>query len=225
MFSGIVEAQAKILSTAHSNDLRDQNGQNALVRIKVERPRHFTDLHAGDSICTSGVCLTVESFDDSSIQFALGAETLSVTGWSAENLKNKSINLERSLRMGDRIHGHMVSGHVDARATVVFVKDLGGSTQFDVRIDDVDDSSSPPLALERFVWKKGSWAVNGVSLTINSVENGVVSHCLIPETLLRTNLGEIKVGDRVNVEIDMMARGLVNFLETAENRDRARGVK
>src|SRR4051812_1007571 len=105
MFSGIVEAQSRILKAE-----QDQN----LVRITVEKPTDFNDLNAGDSIATSGVCLTVERFDEKTIQFALGAETLQVTGWTAEKLKGLQVNLERSLRFGDRVHGHVVSGHVDA---------------------------------------------------------------------------------------------------------------
>lgn len=196
MFSGIVEAQARVLKTR-----RDRG----LVFIEVEKPVAFTDLKVGDSVCTSGVCLTIESFDEEQMVFALGAETLQVTGWNETSLTGAAVNLERSLRMQDRNHGHMVSGHVDAVGEVVRVQDLDGSVQVDIRA---------PNFLLRYIWKKGSWAVNGVSLTVNAVENGIVSVCLIPETLRRTNLGAVKVGDRVNLEIDMMARGLVQFLET-----------
>ena len=199
MFSGIVETQGRVLSV---------HRQGELLLIEVERPKEFTDLSIGDSICTSGVCLTIDRFTDQTMTFALGAETLKITGWSESSLKQASVNLERSLRLGDRIHGHMVSGHVDASGQVVAVEDLGGSIRLDVKA---------PALFKSYVWKKGSWAVNGVSLTINEIKEGVVSHCLIPETLRRTNLGSIKVGDPVNLEIDMMARGFVAFLENREN--------
>jgi riboflavin synthase len=206
MFSGIVEVQGRVLH-AHREE--------GLVFIDVERPEDFDDLRIGDSVCTSGVCLTVESFNEKSIRFALGNETLAVTGWSTNQLQNQSVNLERSLRLGDRIHGHMVSGHVDATGTVVQVKDLGGSVQVDIQA---------PESIARYLWKKGSWAVNGVSLTINDVSaKGIVSQCLIPETLRRTNLGNLQGGDRVNLEIDMMARGLVSFLESRESAEPTRG--
>lgn len=201
MFSGIVEAKTKILHTHGS--ATDSGG---LVFIEVAKPAEFNDLTIGDSIATNGVCLTVEKFDDKTISFALGAETLSITGWNEKNLKGQDVNLERSLRMGDRIHGHMVSGHVDTTGEVVGLRDDGGSLLLDVKA---------PASILRYVWKKGSWAVNGVSLTINSVEEGVVGHCLIPETVRRTNLGALKVGDKVNLEIDMMARGMIAFLENA----------
>lgn len=196
MFSGIVETQSSVLSAWRDRDL---------VFIEVQKPTEFNDLKVGDSVATSGVCLTVESFTDESIRFALGAETLKITGWSEKSLPGMLVNLERSLRLGDRIHGHMVSGHVDGVGKVTLVQDLGGSVQVDVQA---------PESILRYVWKKGSWAINGVSLTINEVQGQTVSQCLIPETLRRTNLGALKTGDQVNLEVDMMARGLVSFLET-----------
>lgn len=198
MFSGIVEALSPVKSA---------RAQGNLVFIDVARPTDFGDIKPGDSIATNGVCLTVEKFDDQTMSFALGAETLAITGWNEKQLEQAKVNLERSLRMGDRIHGHMVSGHVDGVGRVVGLKDDGGSVLLDVQ--------APPQLL-RYVWKKGSWAVNGVSLTINDVTGeGVVSHCLIPETVRRTNLGALKVGDTVNLEVDMMARGLISFFENS----------
>ena len=197
MFSGIVETQSRVVAARRDREL---------VLIDVERPQDFNDIKIGDSIATSGVCLTVEKFDAKTMTFALGAETLKITGWSDKTLNGAQVNLERSLRLGDRIHGHMVSGHVDATGEVVAIEDLGGSTRVDVRA---------PASLQGYVWKKGSWAINGVSLTINDVQDGVVSQTLIPETLRRTNLAKLKVGDRVNLEIDMMARGMVAFLENS----------
>ena len=203
MFSGIVETQVRVLSARRDREL---------VIIDVERPSDFDDLSIGDSIATSGVCLTVERFDTNKITFALGNETLKITGWNETKLAGSRVNLERSLRLGDRIHGHMVSGHVDATGTIAAVVDLGGSTRLDVE--------APPSLLQ-YVWKKGSWAVNGVSLTINDVTGRLVSMTLIPETLRRTNLGDASIGDTVNLEIDMMARGMVAFLEAAIRDGRA----
>lgn len=201
MFSGIVEFQGRVLAVRRVHNL---------LQIDVEKPEEFDDLKVGDSVCVSGVCLTVESFDNKCMTFALGAETLQVTGWTDAFLSGAFLNLERSLRMGDRIHGHLVSGHVDGTGEVIAVTDLGGSVLFEVRA---------PKELLRYVWRKGGWAVNGVSLTVNEVrgdgesESGVVSHCLIPETLRRTNLAQLRAGDRVNLEIDTIARGLVALLE------------
>ena len=195
MFSGIVETQARVVRSE-----RDRG----LVRIAVERPAEFDDLGLGDSVCTNGVCLTIETLSDDAITFALGAETLKITGWDESQLLGATVNLERSMKMGDRNHGHVVTGHVDATGRVVSIEDLGGSVQVNVQA---------PESVLRYVWRKGSWAINGVSLTVNSVEGDVVSVCLIPETLKRTNLGAIKAGDQVNLEVDPMARGVAQLVE------------
>ena len=202
MFSGIVEATALVLWV---NEVE----KGKLVRIGLSRPRDFNDLKAGDSVSSDGVCLTVESHDDETVVFALAAETLAVTNWQSpsgpSDLVGRRINLERSLKMGDRIHGHWVTGHVDAAVKVTKVEELPGLRVIDVEI---------PAALRPMVWKKGSWAINGVSLTVNSVDGGVASHCLIPETLARTNLNDLKPGDLVNVEVDVFARALAQSVES-----------
>lgn len=200
MFSGIVESQGKVVAA---------RAENGVVRIDVERPTEFDDLKVGDSICVNGVCLTVERFDSSSITFAIGGETLKITGWSPDSLRDSVANLERSLRFADRIHGHLVSGHVDATCEVVAREELGGSVRLAFRV---------PETLAPFLWRKGSCAINGVSLTINEVNDATIDVCLIPETLKRTNLKQLERGGRVNVEVDMMARGLIHFLETAPAR-------
>lgn len=205
MFSGIVEAKAAITRA-------EEISKDKLTRIWVAKPATFNDLGIGDSVATDGVCLTVEAFDEKTIQFALAAETLAVTNWRTSTVKNgaqglvgREVNLERSLRMGDRIHGHLVSGHVDAAVKVTRVENLGETRFVDIEI---------PKDLRGMVWKKGSWALNGVSLTVNSVDGGVASHCLIPETLARTNLGSLQVGDLVNIEVDVFARALAQSVET-----------
>jgi len=198
MFSGIVESCQKVVQA---------KTENGLLRIRVARPSTFDDLHPGDSVCVNGVCLTVESFDERTMQFALGAETLTVTGWTPEILLERPVNLERSLRVGDRVHGHMVSGHVDAVGMVTSVTETSGSVILEVRV---------PEELLVFLWKKGSWTVNGVSLTINEVKKDTISICLIPETVARTNLGMVKAGLRVNLEVDMWARGMVHALRSRE---------
>ena len=201
MFSGIVEAKSRLLDC-----VRESEG---VSRIFVERPRDFDDLSVGDSVAVNGVCLTVEAYDERAIQFALGAETLAVTGWTAATLAGAELNLERSLRVGDRVHGHFVSGHVDAMAQIQESRDVGGSLEIRARA---------PLALAPYLWKKGSWALNGVSLTINSVETErdglLIGACLIPETLKRTNLGSLRAGSSATVEVDSFARAFLRAIET-----------
>ncbi len=193
MFSGIVEATARVVRA-------EQKG--GLLEIEVERPAFFDDIAIGDSIAHDGVCLTVEKINPQTIQYSLGAETLKITGWTSSTLLHRRLNIERSLKMGDRIHGHLVTGHVDTTARVEKIENLDGSVLFRLRY-------SPEFA--SCFWKKGSWAVNGVSLTINDVGSDWAESCLIPETLKRTNLQEIKIGQTVNLEVDMMARALLRY--------------
>src|SRR5437764_346351 len=110
MFSGIVETTACVTGSHREGEL---------VRIHIERPKSFGDIAIGDSIAVNGVCLTVEEFDPNSMRFALGQETLRVTGWSAAGVQGKVMNLERSLCLEDRIHGHLVTGHVDTLGKVL----------------------------------------------------------------------------------------------------------
>jgi riboflavin synthase len=191
MFSGIVEAVSEIKSS--------QELQNA-YRIQIAKPAAFEDLHIGDSVAVDGVCLTVEAFDTETITFALAAETIQVLHWNPSSWSGKKINLERSLRFGDRIHGHLVTGHVDSLGEVVHARLDGESFFLDVKVSD---------GVLPYVWKKGGITLNGVSLTVNAVKDSVVSVCLIPETLKRTNLGLLTPGQFVNVEPDYMARAVV----------------
>ena len=195
MFSGIVEAVMPILSS--------QELVNA-YRIQIKKPSDFNDIKLGDSIACDGVCLTVEAFDEQQMTFALAAETIRVLKWNPANWLGKRINLERSLRFGDRIHGHLVTGHVDSLGTVRRADLEGESFFLDV---EVADSILP------YVWKKGSITLNGVSLTVNEILGSVVSVCLIPETLKRTNLGDVKVQGTLNVEPDYMARAVQRAME------------
>lgn len=199
MFSGIVESVMPIVSS--------QELPNA-YRIQVKKPIEFNDIKLGDSIACDGVCLTVEAFDESQITFALAAETIKVLEWNPDSWLGKVVNLERSLRFGDRIHGHLVTGHVDSLGEVVRA-DLDGESFFlDVKVKD---------SILPYVWKKGSVTLNGVSLTVNDLRENVVSVCLIPETLKRTNLGELKPGSKLNVEPDYMARAIQRSLEIRNN--------
>lgn len=199
MFSGIVESVMPIVSS--------QELPNA-YRIKIKKPSEFNDIKIGDSIACDGACLTVEAFDDSQMTFALAAETIKVLKWNPQSWVGKQVNLERSLRFGDRIHGHLVTGHVDSLGEVMRADFEGESFLLDVR---VMDSVLP------YVWKKGSVTLNGVSLTVNELNGNVVSVCLIPETLKRTNLGGLQVGSPVNVEPDYMARAIQRSLEVRKN--------
>lgn len=195
MFSGIIEATGVVKS------LREDLG---VLRVEIEKPIEFNDLRSGDSICVDGVCLTVESFSDGLMRYAIGPETLRVTGWTLGNLQNRRVNLERSLKLGDRIHGHIVTGHVDTVGEIARSETAGEALLLTVHF---------PAEFGKFIWRKGSITVNGVSLTINSATASEFELCLIPETLKRTNLAHLRQGDRVNLEMDSYARGLVHLAE------------
>lgn len=199
MFSGIVESVMPIVSS--------QELPNA-YRIQIKKPNEFNDIKLGDSIACDGVCLTVEAFDESQMTFALAAETIRVLNWNPQSWIGKVVNLERSLRFGDRIHGHLVTGHVDSLGEVVRADLQGESFFLDIRVQST---------ILPFVWKKGSVTLNGVSLTVNDLQDDLVSVCLIPETMKRTNLGSLSVGSKVNVEPDYMARAIQRSLEVRKN--------
>lgn len=196
MFSGIIETTTTVEQVAE---------KPLALKLMLKRPLFYDDIRIGDSIAMDGVCLTLEQFSETSMEFTVAAETLHVTGWNPHGLAGRKVNLERSLKFGDRIHGHMVSGHVDAVGEVNSVERRGDSLFLKVR---------GPASLQQMVWKKGSFALNGVSLTINEVSAAGLEFCLIPETVRRTNLGELKLGDRVNLEVDPFAKAMLKFLES-----------
>lgn len=192
MFSGIVECQSPVLKVVP---------RQGVLEVHIGRPGQFNHLSVGDSISVDGVCLTVEFYDSEKIVVALAAETLQVTQWDEKSLLGRTVNLERSLSFGDRVHGHLVTGHVDSLGEVVAIERAGECSRVRLRT---------PQQLRSYFWKKGSLAVNGVSLTINQVDSlGTIEVCLIPETLRSTNLGSLQEGDRVSIEADNLAKGLV----------------
>ena len=196
MFSGIVEAQSKVLK---------QTTSDQAIRIEIERPKYFDDIKIGDSISTNGVCLTVEKFDSEKIQFCLGAETLKLLGAGFDLWAKYPLNLERSLRLGDRVHGHLVTGHVDSLAKILKAYADGECWQMQIEIPD---------RLIGFFWKKGSVCLNGVSLTVNEVQKKVgqnfIEVCLIPETIQKTNLKNYQSGQYLNIESDYLAKAYIS---------------
>ncbi len=195
MFSGIIENTGLVLAAQQTSDL---------VRIQVQRPPSFDDLKLGDSIACDGVCLTLEKDQEGQMQFALGLETLKITRWDLSKLEGRILNLERSLRFNDRIHGHLVSGHVDGIGHIQEAHSSSEGLFLKIEV---------PADLKKYFWPKGSIAINGVSLTLNGVNDQFVDVYLIPETLKRTNLKNLKTGDVVNLEVDWMARGLIHAVK------------
>lgn len=162
----------------------------------------FKELALGESIAVNGVCLTVTAFDATTFQVEASEETLRVT--SLANLHpGAKLNLERALRVGDRLGGHMVSGHVDGLAVVSAVRPIG---------DAVRVTFTPPIELRRYLAPKGSVTLDGVSLTVNHVDADGFQVMLIPHTRAVTTLGALAVGSKVNLEVDVLARYVCHYL-------------
>ena len=187
MFSGLVETQAKVLAL-----LEETNG----VRIRLARPSTFDDISLGDSIASNGCCLTVVSLDEESMEFQAGEETLAKT--TLGNLKpGDYVNCERSLALGDRLGGHLVTGHVDGQGTLQSRDDTG---------DWCNMVFQAETRLLRQMANKGSITIDGVSLTLVEVTDESFSVALIPHTLQETTLGKLQQGDAVNLETDLLAK-------------------
>ncbi len=186
MFTGIIQAVGQI---EHITPVGDD------VRLDIAAgDLDMRDVNLGDSIATSGVCLTVIACDDKSFQVHVSRETLSCTvGLDTQ----KPVNLEKALRLSDRLGGHLVSGHVDGVGQIVRFEPAGDCMLLSIRA---------PHALTRYIAVKGSIAVDGVSLTVNTVENDTFSINLIPHTLDMTTLRHLGIGSRVNLEVDQIAR-------------------
>ncbi len=195
MFSGIVEAKSKILK---STKLKNS------YRITISRPKSFTDLKIGDSVATNGVCLTVEALASNTIQFCLGAETVKILGDQLSQWEKYPLNLERSMQLGQRVHGHLVTGHVDTLAVIKKSVADGDCWQLQIEI---------PRNMSSFFWKKGSVCLNGVSLTVNEFKvtgrKSILDVCLIPETMKATNLTFYKAKEMLNVEADYLAKAYI----------------
>lgn len=203
MFSGIVEAQSKILKITPARKS---------CRITVVRPPTFDDIKIGDSIATNGVCLTVETFSKKSIQFCLGAETLKILGSQLKLWEKYPLNLERSMKFGQRVHGNLVTGHVDTAAAVTKTFADGDCWQLQVEV---------PQQLAKYFWKKGSVCLNGVSLTVNEFisekKKSLLSVCLIPETMKATNLAAFEVNEKLNIEADYLAKAYIESRATGKS--------
>ena len=186
MFTGIVTDIGEVRALEMAGDLR--------ARIGTTYDTSGIDI--GASIASDGVCLTVIALGDDWYDVQISAETVSKTNLDTWAVGSR-VNLERALRVGDELGGHIVSGHVDGVAEVVSVTDEGDSTRVQLRA---------PHDLAKFIAPKGSVALNGTSLTVNEVEGDVFGINFIPHTKEVTTWGDVQVGDRVNLEIDTLAR-------------------
>ncbi len=193
MFTGIVTDVGTVIALEQQGDLT--------ARIQTTYDTATIDL--GASIASDGVCLTVVALGDDWYNVQISAETVSKTNLGDWKI-GKKVNLERALKVGDELGGHIVSGHVDGVAEVVGVQDEGDSTRVTLRA---------PESLARFIAPKGSVALNGTSLTVNAVEGCDFGINFIPHTKAVTTWGGVQMGDRINLEIDTLARYVARLAE------------
>jgi riboflavin synthase len=202
MFTGIVSDVGRVVRIAEGNDVR---------RLSIASTYDADTIDIGASITCGGICLTVVAKEPgakggSVFDVEAAPETLRLTtvqGWQV----GTRMNLERSLKLGDELGGHIVSGHVDGLATIEQREDLGETTKF---------TFGAPHELARFIAPKGSVALDGVSLTVNEVSDDRFSVLIIPHTLKVTTVGALVVGDPVNLEVDLMARYAARLLQAQQ---------
>lgn len=201
MFTGIVQEKGEFL--------RKITGNNK-YQLEIKAEKVLKDIKIGDSIAVNGACLTVVNFGDNYFRADVMPETLKATNLG--DLKvGSEVNLEQSLRLSDFIGGHFVTGHIDGTADVKNIKNQNNAKVIELSISK---------ELEKYIVKKGSAAVNGVSLTVMEIDDGVMTISLIPETWSETNLAELKKGDKVNIETDMLGKYVYKMLRNTKDNNK-----
>jgi len=193
MFTGIIEEIAKIDKT------KPIAGG---LSIKIEAKKILNDISVNDSICIDGVCLTVTNFDNSGFWVDAVGATLEKSTFAFIN-SSSYVNLERSVKLNDRLGGHLVQGHVNGIGTISEIQKLGENYLLKIIV---------PENLERYLIKEGSIAINGISLTIADLNRNEISLSIIPHTWQNTNLKDKKINDKVNIEIDVLAKYVEKLL-------------
>ena len=194
MFTGIIQAQGNIKEIRASN--------KGAVFVLNSNSLDLSDISIGDSIAVNGVCLTVTQLDKNYFSSDVSQETLDCTTFS-QLKKGQNINLEKSLRLNQGVDGHIVSGHVDGVGKITLIAIEGDSTRMKIKVDD---------NLVKYIAKKGSICINGVSLTVNEIDGNVFDVNIVPHTFSVTTLDELKVNSHVNLEIDIIARHIEQLL-------------
>lgn len=190
MFTGIVEGIGKV------EKILDNTKKHSAIQMTVDLGRHAKGLKIGQSVALNGVCLTATKISKSKCLFEMIEETTKKTDLG--NLKPGSVvNIERSLKAGDRLEGHFVLGHVDG---------VGIIKKLEEKPKEIQVWFEVPKKLAKYIVKKGSIAVDGISLTVVDVKKNIASVCLIPHTIEVTNFHTKKVGDKVNIETDILGK-------------------
>ncbi|MEL7307507.1 MULTISPECIES: riboflavin synthase [Pseudoalteromonas] len=203
MFTGIIEATGKIV------ELTQKQGDLA-IRIQSAN-LDMKDVKLGDSIATNGVCLTVVAKHSDGFSADLSNETISLTGF-AHYKKGQTVNLEKAMQPISRLGGHLVSGHVDGIATVESISPNARATEYWLSTDS---------DLMKYIPYKGSVCIDGISLTVNEVEQNSFKLTIVPHTAEQTTIAEFQVGTQVNLEVDQIARYLERLIKGAEQPSRS----
>jgi len=194
MFTGIIEVMGRVTQVQRREDL---------LLLTIAPQAALTDMVVGDSICVNGVCLTVTALSHGGFQADCSPETHKRTNLGSLKPQDE-VNLERALRISDRLGGHLVTGHVDGTGYVGEVRKGTGSMTMTIRI---------PHELSPYVVEKGSVAMEGVSLTVSGIVGDELQVAVIPYTVAHTSLGRKRVGDRVNIEVDLIGKYVKRFMQ------------
>ena len=190
MFSGIIENHGTVIDFKKIKD----------YRLTIASDLNYSDIKKGSSVCCNGVCLTVikktKKIKKTILVFDVSAETVKCSNFK-DLKKGDQINIEKSLRVGDEISGHFVFGHVDDTAKLISKKQIGVSYELVFKV---------PTRSIKFIVQKGSVSLNGISLTVNSIKKNLITLNIVPFTWQNTNLQKLKIGERINLEVDMLAR-------------------
>ncbi|NMP32853.1 riboflavin synthase [Thalassotalea sp. M1531] len=206
MFTGIIEAVGSIKAI-------NINADGARITVNVGA-LDMSDVKLGDSIATNGICLTVVSFDANSYSADVSTETLKRTGFGNYQIGQK-VNLEKAMLPTTRFGGHIVSGHVDAVAEIIAINPSGNSTDYWL---SMANEVAPYIA------EKGSITIDGVSLTVNSLEQGKFRLTIVPHTAEQTIITQYQTGSKVNIEVDVMARYIERLLTKGQATEQSSGV-
>jgi riboflavin synthase len=193
MFTGLIAGLGSVATV-------ERNGAGATFEIRTTLA---SELGQGDSIAVNGVCLTATDIDDQGFRAEAMTETLRRSTLE-ELTEGSTVNLELPLRAGERLGGHIVQGHVDGTGTVRAIREEGFARVLEIETD---------ASLERYLVEKGSVALDGVSLTVSALLEHGFAVSLIPETLKRTNMGEIREGAQLNIEVDILAKQVERLME------------
>jgi riboflavin synthase len=197
VFTGIVEGIGTVTAVQRTGEV---------LRLTIAPPAALTDMTVGDSISVNGACLTVSALGHGVFQAECSPETIERTTIGSLRPRDE-VNLERALKMNDRLGGHLVTGHVDATGTVVELTRGAGSLEVTIRV---------PQEFAPYLVEKGSVAVDGISLTVSGMHGGTFTCAVIPYTAQNTTLGKKRAGDGVNIEVDIIGKYVKRFLDKTQ---------